>query len=131
VCKGYFCETITYFPNWKKKTSKNKTINCREKINNQEIKMRFLIALIAFLALGQILGYFDEDFCGFDRCHARRRRRRCHRRWGCRFRGFDNDRINIDNEAIANSNSIAINTGDFGSADARSTSNAFNVNNLD
>jgi hypothetical protein len=95
--------------------------------------MRFLIALIAFLAFGQILGFYDDDFYGNDGYHFRRRRRgrRCHRRWGCRFRGYDNDRTNINNEAIANSNSIAINTGDFGSADARSTSNAFNVNDLD
>ena len=95
--------------------------------------MRFLIALIAFLAFGQILGYFDDDFCWYGRCRPRRRRR-CHRRWGCGFRGYDNDRLdrtNINNEANANSNSIAINTGDFGSADARSTSNAFNVNDLD
>jgi hypothetical protein len=90
--------------------------------------MKFILALIAFLAFGQILGYMDGDDCGFGRCHLRRRRR-CHRRDGCGFRG--NDRTNIDNEAIANSNSIAINTGDFGNANAYSTANAFNVNDLD
>jgi hypothetical protein len=65
--------------------------------------------------------------CGRGRCH--RRRRRCHRRHGC-GNFFDND-VDIDNVAIADSNAIAINTGDFGDATAVSRADAFNVNDID
>jgi hypothetical protein len=94
--------------------------------------MKYIYSLVLLMIFGQIFSFYD--FCPFGRCG--RRRRRCHRRFGCGFRGWDrgdrwgNNDVDIDNVAVADSNAIAINTGDFGDANAFSSSNAFNVNDI-
>jgi len=84
------------------------------------------------MIFGQIFSW--NDVCGFKGC---RRRRRCHRDFCCRYfprfsrigRCGRND-IDIDNVAVADSTAVAINTGDFGNANAVSNANAANVNDI-
>ena len=96
--------------------------------------MKYIFSLVILLIFGQIFGW--NDFCRNNGC--RRRRRRCHRRFSCgcfprfyRFGRCGRNDVDIDNVAVADSNSVAINTGDFGVANAVSTANAVNVNDVD
>ncbi len=98
--------------------------------------MKYIFSLVIFLVFGQIFSWYDDE-CRF-RGRCRRKRRRCHRRYGCGYYGNDGFDRDGDNEfsavrenAFANSNSISINTGDNGIARSDSTANAFNVADLD
>jgi hypothetical protein len=96
--------------------------------------MKYIFSLVIFLVLGQILSwgnYWGGPWggCGFRGC----------RRWGgfypwggngcfgsgCGGYGFPgNNFYNRNSNAIANTNSIALNTGDFGVANSNAPATA-------
>jgi hypothetical protein len=71
---------------------------------------------------------FAKIFGFYDLC----RHRRCHRRYGCGiYEGWNDNVLEIDYVAIADSNAKAIKTGNFRNARADSRANAFNINDVD